>query len=200
MALAEANKLANQSTTKLIKATDELTKVVEAMKHSVNIHDDLTQEIAEREAALAGLETKFQEESRRRQVEMELDFKERAANKVNEILISQGKVAVVQADYSALLDAHNSLKSEFSDRLAAEASSIRAQETAKANAIVNQARLELQVKEADNKAAITSLQEKNALLATQVEDYKAQLVAERDARIQEARARGNPVVTVQGSK
>lgn len=35
MALAEANKLANQSTSKLIKATDELTKVVEAMKHSV---------------------------------------------------------------------------------------------------------------------------------------------------------------------
>lgn len=200
MAIAEANKLANQNTTKLVKAADDLTKVIESMKHTVTLHDDLTQTIAEREAALEGLETKFQEEARRRQVDLELDFKERAASKVNEILSSQGKIAVVQSEYNTMTQAFEALRNDFSAKLAAEAAVIRGQESAKTAAAIKTAQLELQVKEAANTAAITSLQERNALLNEQVNDYKAQLSAERTARVEEARARGNPVVTVQGSK
>lgn len=200
MAIAEANKLANQNTTKLVKAADDLTKVIESMKHTVTLHDDLTQTIAEREAALEGLETKFQEEARRRQVDLELDFKERAASKVNEILSSQGKIAVVQSEYNTMTQAFEALRNDFSAKLAAEAAVIRGQETARTAAAIKTAQLELQVKEAANTAAITSLQERNTLLNEQVNDYKNQLSAERTARVEEARARGNPVVTVQGSK
>lgn len=199
-ATTEANKVANTNTTKLIKVADEITKIVDALKHTTGIHEDLTQDIAEKEQALNQLDTKFQEESRRRQVELELDFKEREASKVDQILKAQGKQAVNAGEYTVLVDSFNSLKTEFSKRLEEEAGKIRGMESAKTASAIKQAQLELQVKEAANTAAITSLTEKNSLLAEQVKDYKGQLDAEREARVQEARARGTAMVTVNGTK
>lgn len=199
-ATTEANKVANTNTTKLIKVADEITKIVDALKHTTGIHEDLTQDIAEKEQALNQLDTKFQEESRRRQVELELDFKEREASKVDQILKAQGKQAVNAGEYTVLVDSFTALKTEFSKRLEEEAGKIRGMESAKTASAIKQAQLELQVKEAANTAAITSLTEKNTLLAEQVKDYKGQLDAEREARVQEARARGTAMVTVNGTK
>lgn len=199
-ATLEANKVANTNTTKLIKATDELTKIVDSLKHTAGIHEDLTQDIAEKEQSLNLLETKFQEESRRRQVELELDFKEREASKVNQILAQQGKQAVNSGEYTVLVDSFTALKTDFAKKLDEEAGKIRGMEAAKTASAIKQAQLELQVKEAANTAAITSLTEKNTLLAEQVKDYKGQLDAEREARVQEARARGTAMVTVNGTK
>lgn len=199
-ATTEANKVANTNTTKLIKVADEITKIVDALKHTTGIHEDLTQDIAEKEQALNQLDTKFQEESRRRQVELELDFKEREASKVDQILKAQGKQAVNAGEYTVLVDSFTALKTEFSKRLEEEAGKIRGMESAKTASAIKQAQLELQVKEAANTAAITSLTEKNSLLAEQVKDYKGQLDAEREARVQEARARGTAMVTVNGTK
>lgn len=196
----ETNKIANANTTKLIKAADDITKVIEALKHTTEIHGDLSQAIAEKELALSQLEVRFQEEQRRRQVEMDLDFREREATKVTEVLARQGKIAVESVAYQTLLSAHNALKADFAKQLEEEVGKIKQTEAAKTAAAIKHAQLELQVKEAANTASITSLTERNALLAQQVTDYKSQLDAEREARIAEAKARGNPMVTVNSTK
>ena len=200
MALQEANKLANQNTTKLLKAAEELTKVIDSLKTTTELHGNLTYTIEEKEEALSELETKFQEEARRRQVDLELAFKENEIGKVNQILQSQGKIAVNQVEYNELVNTFTSLKTEFAKKLEEEAGKIRGQEAGKTAAAIKTAQLELQVKESGNAAAIQSLTDKNVLLSTQVEDYKAQLSAERNARIEEAKARGNPSVVVQSGK
>ena len=109
-------------------------------------------------------------------------------------------MAVNRAEQTVLVDSFNSLKTEFSKKLEEEGNKIRQVEIAKSQAAIKQAQLELQVKEAANTASITALTEKNSLLSQQVTDYKAQLDAEREARIAEAKARGTPMVTVNSSK
>ena len=199
-ATAEANKVANANTTKLLKVADDVTKIVEALKHTTNIHDDLSQAIAEKEVQLNQLETQFKEEARRRQVEMDLDFKEREAQKVAQVLAAQGKQAANTVEFNTLVAEFNALKSEFKQKLEEEAGKIRQSEAAKSAAAIKQAQLELQVKEATNAAALTSLNDKNSLLQAQVNQLIDQVNAERDARIQEAKARGAAMVTVNSSK
>lgn len=198
--LTKANTVANANTAKLLKATEDITKVIEALKHSTTLHSDLTQEIAEKEAALASLEVRFQEKSRQLQVAMDLDFKEREMEKVNQILAKQGKQATSSADHELLVTEFAALKRDFAQKLEEETAKVRQHETAKAATAIKQAQLEMQVKEAANTASITSLTDKNSLLQSQVEDYKTQLVAERDARVKEAQARGASQITVNGGK
>jgi len=199
-ATVEANKVANANTTKLLKVADDVTKIVEALKHTTNIHDDLSQAIAEKEVQLNQLETQYKEEARRRQVEMDLDFKEREAQKVAQVLAAQGKQAANTVKFNTLVAEFNTLKTEFKQKLEEEASKIRQSEAGKSAAAIKQAQLELQVKEATNAAALTSLNDKNSLLQNQVNQLIDQVNAERDARIQEAKARGAAMVTVNSSK
>lgn len=200
MAIQEANKLANQNTVKLAKATEEITKVIDSLKTTTILHEDLTYKIETQERALADLETRYQEAARAKQVAMDLDFREREANKVAEVLKTHGKVAVVGTEYQTMLTDYQNLKTEFARKLEEEAAKIRQSEAAKTGAAIKQAQLELQVKEANNNATITALTDKAALLATQVEDYKRQVADERQARISEAQARGTPMVTVNSGK
>lgn len=188
------------ATAKLAKQVAELAKVAESFHAIVEGNEDLVHQILEKEAKLASLDTKFAEEARARLVDLELSFKEREADKVTEILGNTGKVAVNKQEYDGILSAFNALKADFTKKLETEAAIIRNQEAAKSSAAIQTARLELQVKEANNLAAIETLKDKIALLEDTIDDYKAQIAADRDARVREAQARGVPAVTVNSGK
>ncbi len=200
IATPAAEKIAITSTTKLQKSVEELSKVVDGLKHTVNIHDDLTQAIAEKEQTFQALETKYAEEARRRQVDLDLSFREIEAKKVDEVLARQSKIAVVKADFETLTAAYTALKTDFAKQLDAESGKIKGMESARAAAAIKEAQLEMAVKEAQNSATINTLEDKIDLLNTQVEDYKGQIIAERQARVQEAQARGAAMVTVNSGK
>ncbi|HXB11838.1 MAG TPA: hypothetical protein VNZ45_07625 [Bacteroidia bacterium] len=200
MSVEQVNKVSNQNTVKLLKVVDDVTKVVAALKHSTDEHDDLVNKIAVKEQELGALEVRFQEEERRRQVELELSFKERELTKAAEVIAKQGKIAVPQTEFTTLQTEFNTLKSDFSKKLEDEVNKVKAQEAARTGAAIKQKELELQVKEAGNNASINALTEKLTLLSTQVTDYKQQLHEERDARVKESQARGTPMVTVNSGK
>jgi hypothetical protein len=192
-------KIANQANDKLTKLLVELGKVTDGLKTTADAHVDLTYKIEEKEAALAALDTNLQEEERRRTAELEIKLKENEAKTIQQILNTQGKSMIATSELTELQADLQDYQANFENKVAEAVNKVKQEETARANAIVRQKELELQVKEAANSAAITSLTDKNQLLATQVSDYKTQLEAERAARVEEAKARGAAMVTVNSS-
>jgi len=146
------------------------------------------------------LDTQFAEEKRSRTVAFDLDLKQDAFSKVSEVLAGQSKSAIDTTELTNLRTSLQTLTDKFDDALEEEVGKVKQQAEAQKSAALRQKDLELAAASAEVKAQINSLVEKNALLTKQVEDYKAQISADRDARIKEAQARGNPVVTVASGK
>lgn len=195
-----AESITSAATQKLAKQVQELQKIGDTFTGIVEGSEDLLNLIAEREKQLAALDTQFGEETRRRQVDLDISFRENEAKKVDEVLAVQGKVAVVRDDYNTILNAYSALKTDFTKKLETEANVIRAQEVAKAAAAIKEGQLQLQVSEAQNLATINTQKNQIELLNSQIADYKAQIAADRNARVDEAKARGVSAVTVNSGK
>ena len=191
---------AQQANTKLTTTVDELTKIASILTGGAAGLTDLTNQIAQRQADLQQLETTYLEAARSKQVEFELTLKANQLNTVNGVLTSQGKTSIDVSELNKLRTDYQQLSTNFQDELNKQIGVVRGQAEASKAAAIKQRELELQATGAEVKAQISSLTEKNALLAAQVADYKTQITADREAQIKMAQARGNPVVTVASGK
>ena len=191
---------AQQANTKLSKTVDELSKLAAALTGGVTAQVELTNQIAQKQAELQQLETQFQEEQRRRTVEFDLALRESQLRKVTEVLTTQGKTAIDVAELNKLRSDYTALSSNFQAELDKQTSVIRQQAEASKAAAIKTMELTLAATGAEIKAQINSLTSSNQLLQAQVNDYKQQITQDREARIKEAQARGNPVVTVASGK
>ena len=198
--LDTSNVLISQNTTKLTKAAQDLAKVVESITSSAAVQESVLQEIAVKETELKALDVLFAEEERRRDVEFNINLKANQLKTVTDVLQGQGKIAVDQPVFTQLQADFVKLKAEFDTAVKNEVAKSNAIVKSQYDSAIKQKELELQVSEADTKSKISSLQDRNALLTAQVEDYKLQITQEREARVKEAQARGNPVVTVASGK
>jgi len=192
--------LINQTALKLTKAAQDLAKVVESIGTLSSTQEEVMNQIAVRETELKSLEQKFAEENRRRQVEFTISLKDNQLATVTQVLKDQNKIPVDQAVFTKLQTDFTKLQTEFENAVKAEVAKATAIVASKYENASNQKDLELKAKEAETRAQITSMTDKCNLLLTQVNDYKTQIMEEREARIKEAQARGNPVVTVQSGK
>ncbi len=191
---------AKQANAKLVKTVEDLAKQTQALAAGVNAQSDLIEQIAQREIQLSSLEVQFNETKRQREVAFDLDLKASELEKVNTVLAGQGKVSIDKAALTNLQNSFNKLTAEFNAEVDKQVAIARGQAKAGAEAQIRQNQLELAAVSAEIKAEVNSLKKENALLASQVADYKSQITADREARVQESVARGNPVVTVQSGK
>lgn len=192
--------LASQANAKLTKTIEDLRKVIDGLAGGATAQNELIEQIAQKETELNSLENQYKEESRRRQVEFDLDLKANELAKVTEVLAKQGRVSIPVAELQKLQDDYTKLSNNFKSELEAQVATVKQQVEASKAAALKQKDLELAAASAAEKAQISSLNDKVALLAKQVEDYKAQITSDREARVQEAQARGVAMVNVTSGK
>lgn len=191
---------AQQANSKLTKTIEELSKTVATLTSGATAQAELIEAIATKEAELSALEQTFAEAKRQRQVDFELDLRADQLSKIAEVLSNQGRVAISTTELNELRTQLNTLTGNFNDKLASEVAAVKQAAEASKAAAIRQKELELAATNAEIKAQVTSLNERNALLQKQIDDYKVQIQQDREARVKEAQARGNPVVTVAGGK
>lgn len=189
-----------QSTTKLAKTVSDLNNVVASLAALAANQDKVLSAIAEKEAELTELDVKLNETKRQKEVELNLALKENALNKVNEVLQAQGRTSIPLEELTRLKADYAALSKEFDTKLNAEMGKVNGMATAKIATALKEKDLEQAAKSAQTEAKLTSLQDQLAAATNQINDYKAQIAADREARIKEAQARGNPVVTVASGK
>lgn len=192
--------VAQQATIKLNKTISDLNTTISNLATGATAAAELTDTIAQKEAELSALEVQFSEAKRQRQVEFDLALKEDQLSQIANVLSGQNKVVVSTEEFNKLKSDYATLQSQFNESLSKEVQAAKqAAEASKAIAL-RQKELEIAATNAVDKAAINSLSEKNTLLTKQVTDLQAMIAADRDARVKESVARGNPVVTVQSGK
>lgn len=190
----------SQATTKLSKATTDLATIAKSLVDLSNNQVEVIAAIAEKEAELAELDVKLSETKRQKEVELTIALKENALAKVSEVLQAQGRVSVPADELVKLKTDYTNLVRDFDAKLNAETGKVNAMAEARTKAALTQKDLEVKALQAETQAKLNSQSDQLTALGRTVEDYKAQIAADRDARIQEAKARGNPVVSVTSGK
>ena len=191
---------AEQAVVKITKANEDLNKTLAALGAGASAQQELINQIAQREADLNQLNVQFNEKQRAAEVKFDLDLKARQAQIVTEVLASQGKTVIDTEALNKLRTDYQALTANYRTELDKEVTEVKRAAAASTAAQIRTKELELQASSAAQAAQITSLTEKNTLLQQQVADYKAQIAEDREARVQEAQARGNAVVNVQSGK
>jgi hypothetical protein len=183
-----------------------LTKTVNALKETfmkvdglVKQAEDLSLEIADKEANISQLDVDFKEKRRELEVSLDIEMKAKKDSIVEAHLTKEGKVAVASAEFDAIRQAHATLTAEFNTNVAKEVA--KAVAIAKSN-FEQEARISeanFKAKEAENTFKITSL---DAQLKAALEDSKAWRTAleqEREAGIKRAQAASIGSVNLTGA-
>lgn len=189
--------VAQASAVKLGKATEGLAKIVAELQSTNDSYEELVQNIEMKQAELDSLENQFKERVREMEADLKIKQKESEKALVMQVLNSRGEVAISSDELKSLRDEASNLRDNFDKSVKSESE--------KAVAIVsNRHQSELKQKDLEHKASTATMEAqlqtaKDSLSALnrQVEDYKAQITADRDARVEEARARGGQSITVQ---
>lgn len=195
-----ANKVttvAQASTVKLNKATDALAKIVAELQGTNDSYEEIVTNIELKQAEMERLDTEFSEKEREMQADLKLRAKESASTLVNEILQSENKVSIDASELSSLRNELETIKTNFDKNVKAESEKAIAIITARHSGELKAKDLEFAAASATMKAELSTANDKIASYTNQINDYKAQITADREARVQEAQARGGQQITVQ---
>lgn len=180
----------------LEKSVTEAEKVIQKVREVSDLCDDLTQKIAIKQVELSDLEVKFEEEHRRGRADLEIALKEDEARTVEGILERDKKVAVYKVDYDKTIADYNKLKTDYSSDVAKESAKVRTEEQQK---YITQVEIINKTTEAQHATLVAELDAAKKQIEFYISQNKLlhdQLNSERLARVEEAKARGNAVVTV----
>lgn len=189
--------IAQASTQKINKATEALAKIVADLQATNESYEDLVTNIELKQAELEKLSVNFTEKEREMQADLKLKAKESASSLVNEILKSEGKVSIDASELSSLKSELESTKTSFDKNVKAETEKAIAIITARHNGEIRAKELEFAAASATMKAELSTAKDKIDSYVNQINDYKSQITADREARVQEAQARGGQSITVQ---
>lgn len=185
---------AEASAVKLTKATDGLAKIVAELQSTNSEYEDLVTNIQLKTAEMEALETEYSEKEREMAADLKLRAKENAASLVNEVLSSNGQVAIDSSELSSLRSELETLKSNFASDVKSETSKAVAIISSRHESEIRQKELEFEAASATIKAELSTAKDKLAAFETQIADYKAQITADREARVKEAQARGGQAI------
>ena len=177
-----------QAAQQITKAVSELNAATSTLGELSSKAEELTLLVANKEEAIASLDTQFAEKERQLNVDLELSFKANTDRVVNEYLKTVGKVSIGSNELSAL-------QKELSDTKA-NSDSIAKKEVAIATSSLkshyeNEIKLlhsENNTKSVENSSKIGTLTEQKTFLEQQVTKLYQQLDAERAAGIERAKA------------
>lgn len=184
----------------LQKAALEATKVLTEVNKAVELAGQLTDEVAAKKAELDGLEVQYAEKERQLTLDVDLQVQEAKGKAIDKFLKDLNQVAVETDEYNALQNENTKLKGEFKTAVATETATIRASEAASYTNKLALAAAEAKGTNAEQAAQLATAKEQVLFYAKQVQALTEQLTAERNARVEEAKARGVAAVTVNNGK
>lgn len=196
-AASKVTTVAQASAVKLNKATAGLEKVIAELQTTNESYDELVQNIELKQAELDGLETQFTERVREMEADLKIKQKESEIALVTQVLNGRGEVAISAEELTALRNELQTLKENFDKNVKAESEKAIAIVTSRHQSELRAKDLEHKANTATMEAQLKTAKDNLSSLNTQVEDYKAQITADREARVEEARARGGQNITVQ---
>jgi len=196
-ATSKVTTVAQASTVKINKATDGLAKIVAELQSTNDSYEEIVTNIELKEAELERLGQEYSEKEREMQADLKLKAKESASDLVNSILKSENKVSIDSEELSSLRNELETMKSNFDKSVKSESEKAIAIITARHSGELRAKDLEFAASSATMKAELSTANDKIASYTTQINDYKAQITADREARVQEAQARGGQSITVQ---
>ena len=123
--------------------------------------------------------------------------KENEISLVNEVLNSQNKVSIDSSELSSLRKELDTIKANYSDDVKSETGKAVGIISSRHESDLRQKELEFEAASATMKAELSTSKDKIGAYETQINDYKTQITADREARVQEAQARGGQSITVQ---
>lgn len=191
--------MSNQETKKALTAVDRSTKTLAATVENVqkvvvelasvaNLAASLATDIEFKQSELEGLEGQFAVKQRELTAELNLKVKEDAEKVLEGLLKDRGLMTVVPTEYYSIQSQVRTLQEGNADQVAAAV-----KEAEKAAGIKHQAELAAlkstqQVEVASIKASEASLRDRLAFYETQVSQLQEEIRAERNSRIEIAKA------------
>lgn len=185
---------------KLTKARVELAAAVDAARILDAAPEAVLARVAQLEVELEELQVKHAEVKRQAEVQLQIDLKEAELQTVTAVLVDQGKTAINSDELLKLRTELQTLQAELKNQIAAEVGKAQGIARSQLEAALREKDLKTAAESAEQKAQINSLTEKNTLLAKQVVALEGIISAERQARVEEAKARGTAMVTVNSGK
>jgi predicted RNA binding protein with dsRBD fold (UPF0201 family) len=176
-----------------MKAFNDMTasfnKVAEELEQN-------TFKVAEKELRLAELSAQYEEKKRSGAVQLELDMKENAANKVADWLATNKKIAIDLTAYHALQEERDALKlNSQKEKEAAVMSAIKAV-NAQHDATMRVREAEFKATEASTLAQLNSLKGELQSARAEATRWEAALGSERTAGVERAKAAAVGSITV----
>ena len=188
-----------QAAQQIAKGVSELKSASETIAQLVQASEDLSLQVANKEAQIAELDVQYGEKARQKEVELELNFKANSERVVNEFLTANGKTSITKSDLAnlqkELADTKANADAETKKAVAAATATLKAQYESDIKLMQS----ENKAVAAENASKIGTLTEKNQFLEAQVTKLYQQLDAERAASIERAKAGSVGSINVTGA-
>lgn len=186
--------------TNLKTATLAAAKVFEQLEKAGEQAAKVTEDVELKTAELNRLTTEYEEKERQALLDLDMSVKENKKQVVDTVLAEFGQVAVDSSDYHALQAANQAYKLDFDKQVKAEMAKLTAVLTSDFKGKEDLALAKFEATTAGLKADLNSAVQQADFYKNQITFLEAQLTADRNARVEEARARGNAVVNVTTAK
>jgi hypothetical protein len=177
-----------QGAASLTKAVSEMRTAASAIEKLAADSEQLTLEVASKQEQIDQLAVEYAEKLRQADLDLDLKVKANEDRVATEILAKTQKVAVKQADYTALQNELNTVKADQERTIKAAEGKAEGIAKSKYEGEAKLAAATFAAEAASDKAKITSLTEKVSFLESQISKWEGALTAERTASVERAKA------------
>jgi len=181
-------------------ATLAASKVFEQLDKAAEQAAKVTEDVELKTAELDKLTVEYAEKERQALLDLDMSVKENKKQVVDTVLGESGQVAVDSSDYHALQAANQAYKLDFDKQVKAEMTKLTSVLTSEFKGKEDLAQAKFDAITAGLKADLSSAIQQADFYKGQITFLETQLTADRNARVEEAKARGNAVVNVTTAK
>jgi len=184
----------------LKNAATAAQKVFEQLDKAVEQASKVTEDVELKTAELDKLTVEYAEKERQALLDLDMKVKENKKELVTTVLAETNQIAVDSDDYHALQSSNQAYKLDFDKQVKAEMAKLTSVLTSDFKGKEDLAKAKFDTDTAVLKADLNSAKQQADFYKSQITFLETQLTADRNARVEEAKARGNAVVNVTTAK
>lgn len=189
-----------QSVIALAKVSKDLKDAVSVVDTLATNAENLSAQIAEKEAQIVELNVTFAEKKRQAQITLDLDIQADANSKVLEVLGRQNKIAVPKDEYAELVEENSSLKDSVATESNKAAAIAKATAEKEGKIQLETQKLQFDAQKAQMVAELSQKDNQIGFLKEQIEFLKDSIDAERVASVDRAKASSVGSINITGTK
>ena len=184
----------------LKNAATAAQKVFEQLDKAAEQAAKVTEDVELKTAELDKLTVEYAEKERQALLDLDMKVKENKKEIVDTILAESNQQAVDKDEYHALFSSNQAYKLDFDKQVKAEMTKLTSILTSEFKGKEDLAKAKFDAETAGLKADLNSAKQQADFYKSQITFLETQLTADRNARVEEAKARGNAVVNVTTAK